>query len=209
MAEASRSIVAAATPSSLPLLEPSLALLALGVTIYLAYRQIKKQRSIAADRATLNFIATHEIHNADWHKIEGVFHDWMREGEPRPWKDLLDAERDRTRKDAVFVYSYLNHFELVAIAIDEGIVSERLYAKWHRTSYVGIWNLAKEFVGELRERRKNPALFVNFEKLADAWALEVKKEKQARLAAAGDSSQEGAKSEHGTFDRCGIRRRRP
>ena len=163
MAEASRSIIAAATPSSLPLLEPSLALLALGVTIYLAYRQIKKQRSIAADRATLNFIATHEIHNADWHKIEGVFHDWMREGEPRPWKDLLDAERDRTRKDAVFVYSYLNHFELVAIAIDEGIVSERLYAKWHRTSYVGIWNLAKEFVGELRERRKNPALFVNFE----------------------------------------------
>ena len=181
MAAAGQSVVVAASPDSVPLLETLLALLALGVTIYLAYRQLKKQRSIAADRATLNFIATHEIHNADWHRIEGVFHDWMRDRDPPPWKDLLEAERDRARKDAVDVYSYLNHFELVAIAVEEGIVSERLYAKWYRSSYVETWKLAKDFVVELRKQRKNnQAIFRKFQDLAEAWEGHIQKEASQR-----------------------------
>ena len=157
-------------------IEAVFALLALGVTIFLAYRQIKKQRAIAADRATLNFIATHEIHNADWRRIAAVFYDWMGEGSPPPWLELLEAAPDRAKKDAVDVYSYLNHFELVAIAIEEGIVSESLYVKWYRSSYIETWKLAEDFVRELRKRRENPAIYRNFQTLAESWETAAQRE---------------------------------
>lgn len=72
-----------------------------GVTIWLAYRQVKKQRRLAADRATLKFIAGHEIHNPDWRRLETVFAEQMSAGRDSdtsmPWKRLLGLDTQRSQ----------------------------------------------------------------------------------------------------------------
>ena len=145
-----------------------------GVTIWLAYRQVKKQRRLAADRATLKFIAGHEIHNPDWRRLETVFAEQMSAGRDSdtstPWKRLLGLDTQSARQDALDVRSFLNHYELVAIAIREGIINESLYAMWYRTSYVRIWQKAEPYIVALRQERKSDQIYCNLEEQAHRWA---------------------------------------
>ncbi len=69
------------------------------------------------------------------------------------------------------VQTYLNHFELVAIAVEEGIISERLYRKWIRRDYVTIWKEAQPFVSHMRKKRNDhdEVYYAKFKELADRW----------------------------------------
>ena len=155
------------------LIDILLTIVVVGVTIGLAYRQIKKQRQLAADRATLNFIADRELHNSEWRRIENVFFENMTprddpEGK-RPWEQLLNPRTESIRKDALDVNVFLNHYELVAIGIKEKIINERLYRDWYKTSYVRIWRKARPYVMALRDSRGSMDIFCNLQTQAEKW----------------------------------------
>ena len=158
--------------STVPLFALLVSLLALCVTIWLAYRQVKKQRQLTADRATLNFIADREIHNPEWRRIEAVFFEQMNPGEEAnepTWKQLINPSTRRAREDAIDVRTFLNHYELVAIGITEKIINERLYADWYKTSYVRIWQKASAFVCAIRKEKDSKRIYCNLEEQAKKW----------------------------------------
>jgi hypothetical protein len=71
--------------------------------------------------------------------------------------------------------TYLNHYELVAIGCEAGILDEQFYSYWMRTTLVRDWDQAKAFIQICRERpnRRNPAAFVHFERLAERFREEA------------------------------------
>jgi hypothetical protein len=54
-------------------------------------------------------------------------------------------------------------------SLKAGILDEKFYAFWMRTTLIRDWDQAKEFIEICRERpnRRNPAAFEHFERMAE------------------------------------------
>ena len=84
-------------------------------------------------------------------------------------------EKDRTERQAVL--DYLNHYELVAIGILNGILDEEFYRTWMKGPFVRDWNAAATFIQRERWKQADGAddfvyyrrLFENFQQVACAW----------------------------------------
>lgn len=151
------------------------------VSIVLAARQLRRQRKLTAQRATLDLISRFEIHNQRWVELRSEFVDLrskntlgllvnpteeeQKENDPEK-KARLRAERERKR---ILVVTYLNHFECVAVGIHHGIVDEDIYKEWHEGAYIRAWNDANSFAVDMRHMRQNSNLFKHFEELAKKW----------------------------------------
>lgn len=124
------------------------------------------QRRIASRRATLDFIAKLEIDNPEWARLRSRF------AELRDGNRLLSIIASETEKDptaVIEVASFLNHFELVAVAIKHHIINEDLYKEWFKTSYLRTWHDSEAFIVAMRKEKDHPALFQEFESLAKEW----------------------------------------
>ena len=84
---------------------------------------------------------------------------------------IIGSESERDSKAVVEVASFLNHFELVAVAIKHRIINEDLYAEWLRTKYVQTWEDAEAFIVAMCKEGKHERLFREFEALAKKWKV--------------------------------------
>ena len=136
----------------------------------IAAEQTEHERKIAADRATLDLVVSREIHNPEWSKISATCDSVL--SDPKQWGRLFPEERngERDRTLEMTILTYLNHYEVVAIAIDRRIISEDLYAMWFRNGYVKNWKQAEPFVMHLRRIKKSNTIFDEFKKLAIRWS---------------------------------------
>ncbi len=139
----------------------------------IAKQQAKNERKVAADQATLDFIVSHEISSPEWSKIcstcDAVLSD------PNRWRKLFKNDNNkgaggRDRELELTILTYLNHYEIVAIAIDRGIISEDMYAMWFKDAYVKSWKKSEKFISHLKTIKNSETLYCEFCNLATRWS---------------------------------------
>lgn len=144
-----------------------IAMLGIATTVFLW----RWRFSVDAKKGTLDFIATHEVNNREWMRVTVAAHAVL--ADPAEWPKILTPMDTRARELALDILMYLNHYELVAIAIGRGLIDEDLYASWYRSSYANTWRSASGFVMQLRRQHRGAAnRFAEFECLARRWVDE-------------------------------------
>ncbi|MHA1545050.1 MAG: DUF4760 domain-containing protein, partial [Alphaproteobacteria bacterium] len=75
------------------------------------------------------------------------------------------TEENEKSKEAHFIRTVLNEYELIAVGMQKGALDFDIYKRWHRSGVMRYWFHAEAFVKALRERTKNEALYQEFEVL--------------------------------------------
>lgn len=122
-------------------------------------------QGISAKRATVDFITRSESGNPTFIEARRVFGEISNKG-PEALKSLK-KNPDNTKLATVTMY--LNHYEVVAIAVGSGALDEDMYKMWNRTVYVQTWKRAHEYIVDARNRKNHPTLLEHFEALAKRW----------------------------------------
>ncbi len=122
---------------------------------------------LASLRATIDYISNTEGTSEQWFKLRTKFSELMDQG------SLVSLfgkdESEEKTEEVATVCTFLNHFELTSVGIKHKILNENLYREWFRGSYIKIWRDSNPFISELRKRRSQPKLFIEFEDLATSW----------------------------------------
>ena len=138
-----------------------------------AYFAWKKQRRIAIDRATIDFISKHEVANAQLREARALVARFAREQDhPRGLLTLLNPSGEEEFSQRLLISAMLNHYEMVAVAIRQGAFSEAIYKDWNRSTYVAAWTRLRRYVPPRRDQIEQQSAWENFEDLATRWAQE-------------------------------------
>lgn len=145
------------------------AVIAFGASIY-GFFHVRK---ITAQKTTLEFILRYEIHSPRWLQSLKSF------SVVAPEERIAIIRKKGTlapneRQVLLGFTTVLNHYEMVAIAIERKIIDEAMYKNWFRQSYVHIWRKAESSVSEWRLNKEEPKAFIKFEQLAQQWDNEIK-----------------------------------
>lgn len=133
---------------------------AIGVIITLIWH-----KRIACRRATLDIVLTEQT-DAQTVEQRTRFVRLRDDGHLAQW-----ANPDKTSSDeAAVIRAALNRYELVAIGIRRGIIDEKSYKRWCRTTLVKDWIACKPMVMQIRQNASIPTYFCEFEALAKRWA---------------------------------------
>lgn len=165
MVETSRTIICVepAAPDWRVYLTPFLAL----VSIIVAYRAIVNARRMARQRATLDFIE--KVESGDHYRhIVQTFSD-LRRGPG--FGDIMNPQTEQAKDLRRCVNDYLNHYEMVAIGIREGILDEKIYRDWMRGPFVREWNAAAEWIQNERWKRQPDGSWEYYEKTFENYGL--------------------------------------
>ncbi len=139
-----------------------------------ANRRIAEERSahdriVASRRAALDFIAAYEIHDSEWAKTNATAlrvlenrHLWDRLFSSTP-QDLQPDELELRRT----ALAYLNHHELVAIAVARGAIDRDMYVQWFGSSYKLYWARTSSAVKHIRDHLE-PNAFTEFQAFAES-----------------------------------------
>lgn len=141
-----------------------LSALAILVTAILAWMNHK---SVSAKRSTLGFIYASEITNKLLRDARLHFGE-LAGGDGQKLLELAGKTPDDL-ESAASVALFLNHCELVAIAILSGAMDEKMYKDWRCATYVRNWREAEAFVTAKRKNLDQPKLYENFQNLAEKW----------------------------------------
>lgn len=123
---------------------------------------------------------------------------------------LNNPQTPQARIDRQLVLDYLNHYEMIAIGIRNGVLDQGFYREWMRGPFVRDWNAAVEFIQGERWKREGdkwsyyPRTFANYQQLARRWdrtAFNLTKDSfsppDSSLAGGpGDEPLPGAAGEH-------------
>lgn len=121
---------------------------------------ILSQRSIAARQATLDYIRETEADN-DVINARTIFTRLSKKPE-----GLGPIAADMTTDEAKQIQLVLNHFEMVAIAIQRGIFDDEIYRRWYKSGVIRAWKAAAPFIFARRSSTGNDALYHEFEEMA-------------------------------------------
>ncbi len=69
------------------------------------------------------------------------------------------------------VDNFLNHYELIAISINQNILDEFFYKEWMRSTYIKHYKESKAYIDGTRE--ESPKAYVCFQELAEKWDKET------------------------------------
>ena len=69
-----------------------------------------------------------------------------------------------------YIRDTLNTYELIAIGIKQGILCEKSYKDWARTTVVKEWMACKPFVTQMRQEAGVSTYYCEIEALAKKWA---------------------------------------
>lgn len=123
---------------------------------------IFSQRAIAARQATLEFIRASES-DRDNISARRTFNELARaEDGMAKWARDEHADSDQARA----IRHVLNEHELVAIAIQRGILDDTTYRRFFKTGVIKTWERAAPFIMARRQRTGNPAIYHELEELA-------------------------------------------
>lgn len=135
-----------------------------------AYFAWHKQREIAINRATTDFISARENGNKDLRKAYGLVATMAAKPDrSQGILRLVSPTSDAQRRDQESILNMLNHYELVAVAIKHGSFSAEIYKAYNRTTYVKAWLYTKSFISERRDLRRQDTAYQHFQDLAEEW----------------------------------------
>lgn len=141
-----------------------LAALFAGIAIY-------TNRKNARDSATIQLIHSTSW-DADFIKTRTSFNKLRRDGV------IDDCAKRKSGDDFAVIVKTLNYYELMAIGIDENIISGEIYARYFKSRFVLDWLAAKPFVEILRaEHNRGPGeasgkvMWNEYQTLAEQWQV--------------------------------------
>lgn len=152
------------------LVVPLIAVVVSAITAFLVARlTIRANQDIARKRATLDLIER-SMSTEHYLAIHAAFRESLgrKAGLEEIIAPSLPAMSDQRRK----VIAFLNHYELIAIGIGQGVLDEDLYRTYMRSTVVRHWYNARPFVRHLRRDTPDsnaPQAFEQFEALALKW----------------------------------------
>lgn len=149
---------------------PLLAAVVSGLTAFwVSNRTIRANQDIARKRATLDLIERSES-TEFYLSIYAAFREVLATG--AGFDEIKNPEMPAMKEQRRKVIAFLNHYELVAIGIEQGILDEDLYRDFMRGTVVRHWLRAQGFVQHLRADTPDsraPKAFEKFENLALKW----------------------------------------
>ncbi len=147
------------------------------ISAIIAILAIINARSVARQKATLDMIEKKE--STEHYRALNERFSELRKG--RGFTHLNDpAAEDKADRRALL--DYLNHYEMVAIGIRQGILDDRFYRAWMEGAFVRDWNAAADWIQ--RERWKlgsngdwqyRASLFEHYQWVACRWSKEARK----------------------------------
>jgi len=139
------------------------------IAAIIAIRSIANQNRVARMRATLDVILKSES-DTYYQDIYSTFtSELTRSG---GLISLIDAHSDNEKRSRRNVHDFLNHYELIAIAIEKNILDEDFYKEWMRSTYIKHYQEAEEYIDLLNKGKNTSVLFINFKELANKWDRE-------------------------------------
>ena len=149
---------------------PLLAALVSALTaFFVSSRTIRANHTIARKRATLDLIER-SVSTEHYLDIHATFREVL--DSKSGFEQIADPQMPAMLEQRRKVIAFLNHYELIAIGIDQGILDEELYRDYMRGTVVRHWLRAEGFVLHLRADTPDsraPKAFEKFENLALKW----------------------------------------
>jgi hypothetical protein len=79
------------------------------------------------------------------------------------------SPRKKNSTKAQTIRKVLNLHELTAVAIQEGVIDERVYRRWFNSTYVADYEATKGYISAARITYSNAHAFLEFERAAIRW----------------------------------------
>ena len=132
---------------------------------------LRRQWRIASLRSMLQFATEHEVHSEYWaqtrQKAEKLLD--AEEHDIEYWKTQIQEGGP----DMPTIRAFLNHYELVAIGIQHGIIDEPFYSEWARTVLVRHWEISADYVDAVRQVTAKQSALREFQDLAEKWGAKT------------------------------------
>ena len=149
---------------------PVVSIVVSAITAFLvSNRTIRANQDIARKRATLDLIER-SVSTDHYLTIYSAFRESLTNA--AGFEQIIDPKLPAMAEHRRKVIAFLNHYELIAIGIEQGILDEELYRLYMRSTVVRHWYGAKPFVAHLRSDTPDsnaPQAFKKFEALAIRW----------------------------------------
>lgn len=147
----------------------------------IALRAIWTNRAIARLRATLDTIERTESQEHYKH-LTNVFKEFRQSRSlDETINEILQPRTDKHRSRRTEILFFLNHYELIAVGFQTGVLDKGFYAEFMRGSLVRDWRAARPLIEKLRvdNEANNPVptqIYEHFEELAQEWEWEIRHE---------------------------------
>jgi len=99
---------------------------------------------------------------------------------------ITHPQTDEDRKTRTEILFFLNHYELIAVGFQTGVLDKGFYAEFMRGAVVRDWRAARPLIEALRidNEANNPVprqIYEHFEQLAEEWEWEIRQEEYLRV----------------------------
>jgi len=143
---------------------------------YVALRGIRNSSDVAGKRAALDFIEKSE-NTEGFREAVTAFRAYVREGRLAALHNPTSSDHFVDREK---ILRFLNHYELVSIAILQSFLDATIYREFMLTNFLVDWNEAADFIQRERwvfNSAENSwdyrySLYENYEELVRQWANE-------------------------------------
>ncbi len=124
---------------------------------------IASQRTIAKRRAAIDLILVSEsdVFKAQRAELE----DALKAGDG---DNILSPKSNKDHERRRCISNVLNHYELVAIAIDHRTVDEEIVKQYSYTVMTSTWDICEPLIAKINTSDRSTA-YVNYRKLAAKW----------------------------------------
>lgn len=112
-------------------------------SLAVAYVTIKTNRQIARTKATLDLIEAAESQEY-YVTLHRIFTRFRKEAEFRA--AILEPRTEEDRTARLRCWDFLNHYELISIGFDEGILDERFYRRWMGYAVLRDYREARDLI---------------------------------------------------------------
>lgn len=130
-----------------------------------AYFQIRANRRIARERATLDLLTKREW-DKDYLQHKATFNR-LRDAEGGLAKWICNEHRNSDEANTIrYIF---NDYELTALGIAHDVIDETIYADWFRGSMLRDFRAAEPAIRAARTLVNNDKLYIKWEALAGKW----------------------------------------
>ena len=151
----------------------------------IAIRAIWTNRAIARLRATLDTIERTESQE-HYKRLTSVFKEFRQSPSiDETIEEILQPRTAEHRTRRTEILFFLNHYELIAVGFQTGVLDRGFYAEFMRGAVVRDWRAARPLIERLRidNEAENPVplqIYEHFEELAEDWEWEIRHEEYLR-----------------------------
>lgn len=134
-----------------------------------AFLVIRSARQNAKRRNTLDLILHHES-DRDLIEARSKFNE-LKAGTTK--LATYGTATQKNSKEAQTIRKVLNLHELTAVAIEEGVINERVFRRWFNTTFIKDFEATEAYITEARKTYENPKAFCEFERMARRWKADT------------------------------------